>query len=141
MTRRARAAVVVLALALVLSGCAGGTRMATVGTLPNQHPLVTLVVSDDLGVVQHECRNVLAPGRIYGCQTSSPVVLDSGVPVKTVRIVRYADSLPSPIAFEIDAHELCHAIAALQPISDPCHVGNHGLLSVTPRGQAAAIRR
>jgi hypothetical protein len=32
------------------------------------------------------------------------------------------------MAFEIDIHELCHAVAALQPIEDPCHVGNRGFL-------------
>jgi hypothetical protein len=45
-----------------------------------------------------------------------------------VKIVRYTDALPSRMAFEIDAHELCHAIASVQGIADPCHAENHGLV-------------
>jgi hypothetical protein len=43
-------------------------------------------------------------------------------------IVRYAETLPSAVTFEIDAHELCHAVAALQLLDDPCHHGNDGVL-------------
>jgi len=32
------------------------------------------------------------------------------------------------MAFEIDAHELCHAIAAVQSIEDPCHAVDHGIV-------------
>jgi hypothetical protein len=52
-------------------------------------------------------------------------------------IVRYTDSLPSKLAFEIEVHELCHAIASLQTIDDPCHVGNDGLLTAE---SAARVR-
>jgi hypothetical protein len=45
-----------------------------------------------------------------------------------MKIVRYAETLPSAVTFEIDAHELCHAVAALQLMDDPCHDGNNGML-------------
>src|SRR5207244_10108055 len=48
--------------------------------------------------------------------------------VRAVKIVRYTDVLPSRMAFEIDAHELCHAIAAVQSIEDPCHAVDHGIV-------------
>ena len=50
------------------------------------------------------------------------------VPVRSMKIVRYAESLPSAVTFEIDAHELCHAIAAVQSIEDPCHAVDHGIV-------------
>jgi len=52
-----------------------------------------------------------------------------------VKVVRYADVLPSKLAFEIDAHELCHAIASVQVIDDPCHAENRGIVE-----SAAALR-
>jgi hypothetical protein len=61
------------------------------------------------------------------------------LPVRAVKIIRYADTLPSPVSFEIDAHELCHAVAALQLVDDPCHDGNAGLLQA--HGLAAASPR
>ena len=56
-----------------------------------------------------------------------------------MKIVRYAETLPSAATFEIDAHELCHVIAALQLIDDPCHVGNDGVLQA--HGMGAAMPR
>ncbi len=43
-----------------------------------------------------------------------------------MKVVRYTDALPSALALEIDALELCHVVATLQAIDDPCHVGNGG---------------
>jgi hypothetical protein len=36
--------------------------------------------------------------------------------------------VPSALAIEIDVHELCHVVAALQSIEDPCHLGNNGVI-------------
>jgi hypothetical protein len=69
------------------------------------------------------------PGSPVGCRLSRTVALSDGRNARTVTIVRYTDSLPSKLAFEIEVHELCHAIASLQQIDDPCHVGNDGLLT------------
>ena len=119
-----------------LQGCAT-TRAMHFGRLPDAKPLVTLVVSEDQEVVERECRDVVAPGRVLGCQLSWPVVLPNGKEIRSVKIVRYTDSLPSPMAFEIDAHELCHTVAVLQGIDDPCHTGNNGFLrTALPRGSA-----
>jgi hypothetical protein len=120
--------------AIVLSGCVS-TRVAEVGTLPNGERLVTLVVSDNRQVVHRECQDVPALGPVLGCQTSRALVLPNGGAVRTVKIVRYADILPSKIAFEIDAHELCHAIASVQVIEDPCHGENRGIVE-----SSAALR-
>ena len=90
---------------------------------------MTLVVTEDRQVVQHECRHILAPGSVLGCRISRVVPLPDGRDARTVTIVRYTDSLPSKLSFEIEVHELCHAIASLQSIDDPCHVGNDGLLT------------
>ncbi len=60
--------------------------------------------------------------------------------VRTVKVVRYTDFLPSALAFEIDAHELCHAIAAFQTIPDPCHVGNEGLAQSSSPERSAMQR-
>jgi len=49
------------------------------------------------------------------------------------QVVRYTDALPSMMAFEIEIHELCHAVAALQTIDDPCHAENNGLIQTSRR--------
>ena len=116
-------------VAATLTGCATGTLRATFGPLPDGASLMTLVVSEDVEVVRRECAEVGVFGRVLGCQSSRPVRNPSAaVPVRAVKIVRYAETLPSAATFEIDAHELCHVVAALQLIEDPCHQGNNGLL-------------
>lgn len=97
------------------------------GPLPSLEPLVTLVVSDDRRVVEHECRDVPAFGPILGCSTWRTIRVDD-TDVKVMKIVRYADSVPSALALEIDVHELCHVVAALQSIADPCHRENDGVI-------------
>lgn len=98
---------------------------------------MTLLVTQDRQVVQRECQHALAPGRIVGCRSSRIVRLPDGRDARVMTIVRYTDSLPSKLAFEIEVHELCHAIASLQTIDDPCHVGNDGLLTAE---SAARVR-
>lgn len=115
-------------LALVLGGCATGTRVASFGPLPDGAKLVTLIVSDDIEVVRRECAELAIFGRVLGCHIAAPVRGQAADPVKTIKIVRFADTLPSAATFEIDAHELCHAVAALQRVADPCHDGNGGVL-------------
>jgi hypothetical protein len=119
---------VVMTAVILVAGCVS-TRIGTVGPLPGREPLVTLVVTEDRQVVQRECRHVLAPGLVLGCRISRTVALPDGRDARAVTIVRYTDSLPSRLAFEIEAHELCHAIASLQAIDDPCHAGNNGVLT------------
>jgi len=117
-----------VAIAATTWGCAAQTRTMRMGVLPNAERLVTLVVTEDRAVVREECRNVQSAGPILGCSTWRPVELaDHGV-VRVIKIVRYTDTVPSPLALEIDVHELCHAIAALQPIEDPCHTDNGGVI-------------
>jgi hypothetical protein len=115
----------VLALAW---GCAS-SRSGSVGQLTNREALVTLVVTEDRQVVQQECRNIFAAGNLLGCRIARVVPLPDGRDARAVTIVRYTDSLPSKLAFEIEVHELCHAIASLQSIDDPCHIGNNGILA------------
>jgi hypothetical protein len=122
--------------AIVVSGCASGTRVARFGPLPDGTSLVTLVVSEDVDVVRKECAGVGAHGRVLGCQASRPVRGPGPLPVRAMKIVRYAESLPSAVTFEIDAHELCHAVAVLQLLDDPCHVGNNGELQADIGGMA-----
>jgi hypothetical protein len=121
-----------LAAIALLTGCAG-TRVARLGTLVDQQPLVTLVISQDRAVVERECQPALAIGPILGCQTSRIVTLADGVAARAVRIVRYTDALPSALALGIEIHELCHAVASLQSLADPCHAGNDGLLHASFR--------
>ena len=52
--------------------------------------------------------------------------------VQLVKIVRFTDAMPSSLSLEIDVHEICHAIAALQPIDDPCHADNGGVIESAP---------
>ncbi len=125
MGSRARLALAVGILGLVAGGCAS-TRSGQMGVLPTRDPLVTLVVSQQRTIVAQECPPMITATPVLGCQTSRPVPMPDGLAVRVVKIVRYADTLPSELAFEIDLHELCHAIAALQPIRDPCHDGNGG---------------
>jgi hypothetical protein len=122
--RRVSVALVVL---LTLGGCATSTRTAQMGPL-STGPLVTLIVTDDRAVVERECRDVPALGPILGCSIWRAVQPDGRTDVKMMKVVRYTDALPSAFALEIDAHELCHVVAALQPIDDPCHVGNGGVV-------------
>ena len=128
MLGRLRPSLAVVALAAAaLAGCAG-TRVAHFGPLPNHEPLITLIVSQDREVVRRECRDQGGPLEVMGCQRSRLVELSGGGRVRAVTIVRYTDALPSALAFEIDAHELCHAVATLQDITDPCHGDNAGLV-------------
>jgi hypothetical protein len=120
-----RAATAIL-IALILAGCAT-TRRTAMGPLPTTEPLITLVVTEDRRVIREECAGAEDPGSLLGCRVTRRVQLN-GNTVQIMKIVRYTDSLPSTLAFEIDAHELCHAIASLQPIADPCHVGNNGFI-------------
>jgi hypothetical protein len=128
-------------LAILASGCAS-TRVAHFGPLADGMSLVTLVVSRDLDVIRRECANVPATGPILGCHIAMPAKAISLRPVRSVKIVRYVESVPSPVTFEIDAHELCHAVAALQVLEDPCHIGNNGELQAGTSGIAgmAGIR-
>jgi hypothetical protein len=126
-------------LLLAMTGCATSTRMANMGPLPSAEPLVTLVVSDDRRVVERECRDVPALGPVLGCSMWRTVRMDGGPAVKVMKVVRYADSLPSELAMEIDVHELCHVVAALQTIDDPCHLGNNGVIQ-SAAGVAASPR-
>ena len=112
----------------ILTGCATSTRMARMGPLPSLEPLVTLVVSNDRRVVEEECRDVLALGPILGCSMWRTIRLEGAAEVKVMKVVRYADTVPSTLALEIDVHELCHVVAALQSIDDPCHLGNNGVI-------------
>ena len=102
--------------------------MMQMGVLPQGDRLVTLVVSEDRDVVRDECRSVPANGTLLGCHVWRRVTLPDAGEVQLVKIVRYTDALPSTFAFEIDVHELCHVVAALQSIDDPCHVGNDGVI-------------
>jgi hypothetical protein len=126
MVHRRRVAIVLVAV-ITVGGCATSTRIANMGTLPTG-PLVTLIVSDDRAVVERECREVPALGPILGCSIWRTVQPDGKTDVKVMKVVRYTDAVPSALALEIDAHELCHVVAALQPIDDPCHVGNGGVV-------------
>ena len=129
-----------IAVSMLLSGCAE-SRSARFGFLPNAQPLVTLLVSRNGAVVERECPKVAFPGRVVGCHVTSSVTLPDGSSVRAVKIVRYTDALPSKLAFEIDIHELCHAVAALQHIEDPCHGGNAGVISsARPGGDTLRAR-
>jgi hypothetical protein len=121
-----RVSVALVAL-LTLAGCATSTRTAQMGPL-STGPLVTLIVTDDRAVVERECRDVPSLGPILGCSIWRTVQPDGRTDVKMMKVVRYTDALPSALSLEIDAHELCHVVAALQPIDDPCHVGNGGVV-------------
>ena len=132
-----------LVMAALLSGCATGTRTTAFGPLPGGERLLTLFVSEDLDVVGNQCRQVLSVNGVrgeptkgvLGCQASKPVPIPGALIVRAVTIVRYAESLPSQATFEIDAHELCHAVAALQLLPrDPCHDGNGGELQASLPG-------
>ena len=128
------------AAVLVITGCASTTRTASFGPLPGGGNLVTLVVTEDLDVVRKECAGVPAKGQVLGCHIARPVAGAGGSPVRAMKIVRYAETAPSPATFEIDAHELCHAVAALQFMKDPCHGGNGGVLQAQ-ESAGVAIQR
>jgi len=128
------------AAVLIITGCASTTRTASFGPLAGGGSLVTLVVSEDLDVVRRECAGVPAKGQVLGCHIARPVAGAGGSPVRAMKIVRYAETAPSPATFEIDAHELCHAVAALQPMKDPCHDGNGGVLQAQ-ESAGVAIQR
>ena len=126
-----------IGLGILLAGCATPTKIMQMGPLPNGNRLVTVVVSEDRSVVRRECVNVPAAGPILGCHLWHRVTGPGGASVQLVKIVRFTDAMPSALSLEIDVHELCHAIAALQPIDDPCHVDNHGIIE---SAASAAVR-
>ena len=128
-----------LAAAAALVACASPTRAARYGPLGDGESLVTLVVSEDRGEVARHCEGTSAVGTLLGCQLSWPIALADGRHARAVKIVRYTDVLPSALAFEIDVHELCHAVAALQLLADPCHVTNGGVAQTTPHYGGSAM--
>lgn len=132
MPHTARPFLVVAVLALAFAGCAG-TRMGQVGRLPTGDRLVTVVLSEDRETVDRECGYPLAVGPVYGCQSTNAIALPDGRTARLIKVVRYTDALPSPMAFEIEIHELCHTVAALQTIDDPCHAENNGLIQMSRR--------
>jgi hypothetical protein len=134
-----RWALLALASLLLVTGCATSTRTARLGPLPSLEPLVTLIVSDDRRVVEHECREVRALGAVLGCSMWRTIRLDGTTEVKVMKVVRYADTVPSDLALEIDVHELCHVVATLQSIDDPCHLGTNGVIQ-SAAGIAASPR-
>jgi len=99
---------------------------------------VTVVVSEDRSVVRQECVNIPSAGPILGCHVWRRVTGPGGGSVQLVKIVRFTDAMPSELSLEIDVHELCHAIAALQPIDDPCHTDNGGIIESA--AASAAVR-
>ena len=130
MSRSLGLALIVASIAVV--GCAA-TRVGQAGRLPTGDRLVTVIISEDREAIDRECGYPLSVGPIYGCQTSRAVALPDGRTARSIKVVRYTDVLPSMMAFEIEIHELCHAIAALQTIDDPCHAENNGLLQSSRR--------
>jgi hypothetical protein len=120
---------------LGMVGCAT-SRSARVGMVADDQVLVTLVVSEERSVVERECSGVRAAGPILGCHMTRFVSTPEEI-VRVVKIVRYTDSLPSQSTLEIDAHELCHMVAAFQHIKDPCHAENGGVLQARQPSSAA----
>ena len=117
-----------VALGVLLGGCASSTRTMDMGPFSSGDRLVTVIVSEDRSVVHRECANIPSAGPVLGCHLWRRV-LEPGVgAVQLVKIVRFTDAMPSKLSLEIDVHELCHAIAALQPIPDPCHADNNGII-------------
>lgn len=117
--------------ALFVVGCAS-TRVGSIGLLSNDERLLTLVVTEDRKRVDAECKGVPSLGALVGCHVARRVERDGHPTVQAVKIVRLTDRLPSPMAFEIEAHELCHAVASLQSMADPCHAENRGALTFAP---------
>ncbi len=115
----------VMALVGLTAGCGAVTERIEFGPLTPTDALFTMIVTRDPRLIERECP---APRDPDGCFVWREVRTPGGTTVRAVRMVRVADTLPSPATFEIHAHELCHAIAALQPIADPCHIGNNGVL-------------
>jgi hypothetical protein len=115
-------------LGVLLAGCATATKTMQMGPLGNGDRLVTVVVSEDREVVREACVNIPSVGPVLGCHLWRKVAGPGGTIVQLVKIVRFTDAIPSALTLEIDVHELCHAIAALQPIDDPCHADNHGII-------------
>lgn len=135
---RARWCMLLALVTLGATGCAS-TLTASFGPLAGNHMLVTLVVTEDRDVVARECEGVRTAAEVLGCQKSWPITLPDGRGLRTMKIVRYTDRLPSPLAFEIDVHELCHAVAALQLFDDPCHRLNDGVAQAARDGGSAMV--
>ena len=114
--------------AVLLAGCATSTRIMRMGPLQSGDRLLTVVVSEDRAVVRRECVDIPSVGPILGCHVWHRVTLPGTGLVQLVKIVRFTDAMPSSLSLEIDVHEICHAIAALQPIDDPCHTDNGGVI-------------
>jgi len=127
-----------IGLGVLLAGCATPTKIMEMGPLGHGDRLVTVVVSEDREVVREACVNIPSVGPVLGCHLWRKIAGPGGTTVQLVKIVRFTDAIPSALALEIDVHELCHAIAALQPIDDPCHADNHGIIESA--AASAAVR-
>lgn len=113
----------------LLAGCATTASM-DYGALPNGMPLVRLMVTTDRAVVEQECDmdSALTLGRpVYGCRIQKRVP-GLAAYIRAIKIVRWTDAMPGDQALEIEAHELCHTVAGLQTMGDPCHAGNSGMV-------------
>jgi len=121
--------ILVAAAACSLISCTAITRIETIGPLSGNQKLVTLVVSESREVVAQWCLGPILEAvgsRPLGCQLTRPHSENQALQLTT--IVRWTDTIPSIRTVEIEAHELCHLVATLQRIIDPCHIGNHGFV-------------
>lgn len=129
-----------LGLALVtLAGCAtlpaGEPRTIRKGGLGDGLYLLTVAVVPR-GQVPEACQ----ADRALACVRSWPVAVESGEVVRVVHaIVVYRPDLPWA-AYELAAHETCHAVARVQDLDrDPCHDEDGGVLqSVSAKPAASA---
>jgi hypothetical protein len=103
---------------LAASGCASSALVANLGQLDDTS-LVTLIVTSDLRLVEKECAGVPATAPLMGCEVSIPAIRGT-VPVRAVKVVRYTETMPTALSFEIDARSLCHTVAALQLLTESC---------------------
>lgn len=123
-----------LALILLLAGCAQQARATQYGILNGlmgRQYLVTLYVYRNVESVAQACptkADVPKGLGMYGCQWNNEAVLSDGTKVQRTTVVRLTDRVPSATALEIEAHELCHVVASLQPMDDPCHLVNGGVI-------------
>src|SRR2546421_9246467 len=88
-----------VALGLLLAGCATSTRVVQMGPLGNGDRLVTVVVSEDRAVVRQECVNIPSAGPILGCHLWRKITGPGGTagePRENVGLTPALSSTPHP---------------------------------------------
>jgi hypothetical protein len=106
-----------------------GTALALPPIVPRLRPSLLLSVLAGLLFAGCASTRVGAVGRLSNDEWLVTLVVTEDRKRVDERSIQ---TLPSAMAFEIEVHGRCHAVAGLQAMRDPCHDEHGGRITSTP---------